>query len=103
MKELLQAVDELACAEYDRAAAKFGPAHNSPHEAYAVIFEEFEEAREDIHAFNYHFQNYWGSIKANAPNENFLKNMHRIAEHAAAEWVQVAAMCLKALVKDGDI
>jgi hypothetical protein len=36
-----------------RAAEKFGPTNNSPHESYAVIKEEFEEAQTDARMFEH--------------------------------------------------
>lgn len=96
MKELLEQVQKLTTAEYRRAAQKFGRANNSPHESYAVILEEYEEAIEEGKLFGWHMRCYWDAIKTNKKTKARLKHLQSIAEKAAAEWVQVAAMCYKA-------
>jgi len=99
VKNLLLDVHKLAEQEYDRAADKFGPTNNSPHESYSVILEEFEEAQEDSERFNECLALFWKCIKSNVYKNPMLSTMQEIAEHAAAEWVQVAAMCYKAMVE----
>ncbi|MCL1844431.1 MAG: hypothetical protein FWF77_00815 [Defluviitaleaceae bacterium] len=86
--------------EYDRAAAKFGAANNSPYESYAVILEEYEEAQEQIAKFAADFEIYWQRVKQNLTAEQYarLKCMQERAENAAAELIQVAAMCFKARI-----
>lgn len=63
---------ELIQAEYERANRKFPPFH-SPHEALAIIEEEFEELRQEV-----------------------FKHSHQ-PSLMAKEVVQVAAMCCKFL------
>ena len=48
MKELVDGVIRLVSEEYRRAAAEHGGAAHSPHEGYALIKEEIEEAREAL-------------------------------------------------------
>jgi hypothetical protein len=59
-------------AEYERATKIHGPM-NGPHEAYAVIKEEFDE--------------FWDEVKA--------KNLDKVK--ARKELIQVAAMCARAI------
>ena len=89
-------------AEYDRAAEKFGAKHNSAHEAYAVILEEYEEAMKESKFFVGQLREiYWrkvkGEIRWEPPEGGCLEEMYDAAKSAACEWVQVAAMCHKAL------
>ena len=83
-------------AEYARASAIHGPTFHSAHEGYAVILEEFEEAQTEDRAFEWNLRSWWNMIRANTPTKCQLQQCRRIAEAAAAEWTQVAAMCLKA-------
>jgi hypothetical protein len=103
MNELMAEVQASVFMEYERAAKKFGKANNSPHESYAVILEEFEEAKLCHETFRLHFANYWNFVKKNSEEAGHeLSVMRKFAEQAAAEWIQVAAMCYKATKKDGE-
>jgi len=82
--------------EYARACEKHGKYNNSPHESYAVILEEYEEAQEEAERFGLALGRFWGAVRSNSATGGILEAMQELAEKAAAEWVQVAAMCLKA-------
>ena len=100
MKELISEVQAAVLTEYERAAAKHGEKHNSSHEAYAVILEEYEEAMNESKAFESALNWYWSYIKQNLGKEDIdkrLEFMKATAEKASAEWAQVAAMCYKAM------
>ncbi|SHI24403.1 hypothetical protein SAMN02745823_03831 [Sporobacter termitidis DSM 10068] len=102
MKDLLLEVQASIFMEYERAKEKFGPTNNSPHESYAVILEEFEEAAADAADFQIKLDRFWSQVKRNISvdvRNSMLREMRECAEHAAAEWIQVAAMCYKATVK----
>jgi len=99
MDELLLQVQAAIFGEYSRAAAKFGKANNSPHESFAIIFEELQEAQEQAEAFGKLFDKYWQAVRKNMPTQEqdmILLHLRSMAEHAVAEWIQVAAMCYKA-------
>ena len=98
MSDLLGETQVSVLMEYNRAAEKFGKAHNSPHEGYAVILEEYEEAQQESDMFLRELEYYWGSVKRNSTfSDDTLENMQAYAMRAAAEWIQVAAMCYKAM------
>lgn len=99
MKDLLIEVQTSEFLEYNRASKKFGETNNSSHESYAVIKEEFEEAKEKQEDFESLFNRYWTRVKNNMDEAGALSELRSIAEHAAAEWIQVAAMCYKATAK----
>lgn len=86
--------------EYERAKAKFGAANNGPHESYAVILEEYQEALEAAEFFKKQLENYWITVRHNIKEEQgrTMMTMRDFAEQAAAEWIQVAAMCYKATI-----
>jgi hypothetical protein len=96
MKELLQSIIEAEDEELARASEKFGRCNNSHHESYGVILEEKQEAEEMAFEFDKLFSDLWDGVKRNDVNPETLKAMETAAQRAAAEWVQVAAMCRKA-------
>ena len=102
MKTALQDIRKAAINEYRRASEKFGPNNSGPHESYAVILEEYEEAKDEAVLFSILFDKYWQGVKKHkkgadrAALDQVLNDMQQHAEQTAAEWIQVAAMCLKA-------
>ena len=98
MKKLIEEITKLSTYEYSRAAEKFGKQHNSPHEAYAVIKEEFEEAQKNVFKVEQILDEFWEQTKANNTTlgENAVAALGREAILAACEFVQVAAMAYKA-------
>lgn len=100
MKDLLCEVQASVFMEYQRATAKFGKFNNSPHESYAVIKEEREEAQDEAEFFDQMFEQYWEVVKRNnnAEQRRLLPLMREAAEKAASEWIQAAAMCFKATI-----
>ena len=92
---------KIMMEEYQRAAAKFGERHNSPHEAYAVMKEEFEEAEEQINShLRTIMRDYWSAVKKSKfdieNNKKLADKIKNSALSAAAELIQVAAMAHKA-------
>ena len=101
VKDLIIEVQTAENMEYKRAAEKFGAANNSNHESYAIILEEFDEALAECEDVKLQLEGLWEAIKANKPQEtiNRIAQLVRVrAERAAAEFIQVAAMCYKATV-----
>ena len=98
MRALIHMIENAVRAEYSQASAMFGSKNNSLHESYGIIKEEFEEAKNECSAFDSWFNSFWDMIKSNNQSDipQTLKNMQTCAELAAAEWIQVAAMCYKA-------
>jgi len=86
--------------ELTRANEIYGERFNSPHEAYAVILEEFEEAVEGMSTIENDIDDFWIMVKNVRTPEtmrNTIGHLKRTAENTAMELVQVAAMCKKAL------
>lgn len=69
---------ELVCAELDQALYKFGD-FRSPHEAYAILLEEFDKL--------------WGDIKNNDGKSSW----------ANKEAIQIAAMAINYVVSYGNV
>lgn len=96
MKELKEAVKGLVREEYERAAKKFGEKFNSPHEAYAVLKEEMEEAQKEMRYTLGQTEVYWIRIKENRITDGTLEVIEERALNAACELIRVAAMAYKA-------
>ncbi len=62
MDAIKQKIYELTETELKAANEKF-PLFASSHEAYAVIFEEFDEAREELETVEYSLDKFWTEVK----------------------------------------
>lgn len=100
MNELIESVAKLAEEEYQRASAKFGPKNNSPHESYAVLLEETEEAQEQVSVIQSRMEAFWLTVKGDATDAMgvYLNSIKMAAILGACELIQVAAMADKALM-----
>lgn len=95
-----QKIYELTETELKAANEKF-PLFASSHEAYAVIFEEFDEAREELETVEYSLDKFWTEVKENESPEVKNKRLTRIYENAvklAVEAIQTAAMARKGIL-----
>ena len=98
MEELLNEVEQAAKSELVRANKK-NPLFNSLHQAYGVLAEEIDEARESFkyteEAFDKFFmcmrKDHYGSAR------DYLEDVWAGATDCAAEMIQVAAMAQKAI------
>lgn len=108
MAALLADLDAATVAELSRADKKHSRKHNSPHEAYAVILEELLEAQENMETLSWMMDALVTWMRADAVL-GFIdgaKEINKVALHAAAELVQVAAMCQKTargFAADGEV
>lgn len=99
MEELMKAVSALAGEEYQRAAAEHGGAANTPHEGYALIKEEVEEAKEELVAVEEQLGHLWTEVKADETEHipHYTAHIKQLAILGACELIQVAAMTDKAV------
>lgn len=99
MNELIGSVTALVGEEYRRAAAEWGPAANSPHEGYALLKEEAEEAEEQVSIVSQKMITLWWAVKANTTDSQigYINEVRTAAILGACELIQVAAMADKAL------
>lgn len=93
----LSEIQKLVNEELEEANKKY-PLFHSDHEAYAVIKEEIEECEEDIRKMEMVLSYFWSNTKRDKNSDNLIEGMKKIAMHAAAEAIQVAAMCDKTLI-----
>lgn len=99
MKKLTTEVTDLIDREYGRAAEQHGVKHYSPHEAYAVIKEEIEEAQDELEVVEDKLDEFWKAAKRDflyGCNLN-AEIIYKRAMSGACELIQVAAMAKKAL------
>lgn len=100
MDAIKQKIYELTEMELKAANEKF-PLFASSHEAYAVIFEEFDEAREELEMVEYSLDKFWTEVKENESQEVKNKRLTRIYENAvklAVEAIQTAAIARKGIL-----
>lgn len=97
MEELINVLKSITTLEKYRGILNYGT-FNSTHEAYSVTLEELQEAQEELTACSDVLNYIWNETK----NDTYLQLtkdydlMYKRAINAAAECVQVAAMCSKA-------
>ena len=101
MLDLLNDLERLIKNERQRADKIHPPVFNSNHEAYAVIYEELDEAQDEEEFFSIGIKKLWDLIKRDEKCEELYRVMYTIALRACAEWLQVAAMCEKAIESEG--
>lgn len=89
-------VRELVEVELAAANERF-PQFHSAHEGYAVILEELEETKESLCNMELTLKQAWGHIKDNRSARFELVLAGLVAQNAACEAIQVAAMCRKFL------
>lgn len=93
----LSEIQKLVNEELEEANKKY-PLFHSDHEAYAVIKEEIEECEEDIWKMEMVLSYFWSNTKRDKNSDNLVGGIKKIAMHAAAKAIQVAAMCDKASI-----
>lgn len=98
MKDILTEIDRIAADELERAN-KVHPLFHSDHEGVAIIEEEIMEVNADLEMVDCLFSN----LKINVFRDNtkhikkteLIEKLKQNAELAAAELIQVIAMCDK--------
>lgn len=99
MEELMRAVSDLVDKEYGWAAKTHGGAAASPHEGYALIKEEIEEADQEMERLKKKLAFLWLNVKNDADDmvQRNFEDMKSMAIAGACELIQVAAMADKGI------
>ena len=89
-------VEVLVDKELQAALEEYG-LFASKHEAYAVILEEADEAKEELETLEMCLKNLWEAIKENDTVQIPLcvHDVKRVAIDLVCEAIQIAAMCRK--------
>lgn len=96
MKELLKTVQEAVEEEIKRTKEEYGyKPFNSPHEGYAVLKEEVEEAEEEIQRIKDRLDSVWWQVREDVYPDRAIYLLKNHAELLACEAIQVAAMAQK--------
>lgn len=91
--------------ELEAANQKF-PLFNSTHEAFAVILEEAEKAKEEAGNLDILMNNFWIGVKENHDPEVLheeLTGIYKTALDLAVEAIKTAAMARKGIISSIDI
>lgn len=100
MDAIKQKIYELTETELKAANEKF-PLFASSHETYGVIFEEFEETRDELNELESSVDRFWLGVKQNT---SYIVEIDRLAEiyeravRLAVEAIQTAAMARKGIL-----
>lgn len=100
MDAIKQKIYELTETELKAANEKF-PLFASSHEAYGVIFEEFDETRDELESLEYSIDQFWSDVKENSSKDVKNDRLTRIYEKSinlAVEAIQTAAMARKGIL-----
>ena len=90
-------IKQLAAEELEDANAKHEPRFHSPHEAYAVLLEEFEELKAEVEYMEFILKNMWQAIKRDNNHVGLCEVLKKTTIQAIQEGIQVIAMCDKAM------
>ena len=97
MSTIVKPVNLLVETEYERAAQLHGAVFASPHEGYGVIAEEVQEAGDALEIAESVMKQLLLAIREEKPRSmiDLVDCIRDQAVNAAAECIQVAAMCEK--------
>ena len=91
--DALVSINQAVCYELQQITKKYGVHYASPHEGYAVLKEEVEEAEESMQLLNEKFSKIWQNIRINWNDPTAVYEAQQSAVALAEEAVQCAAVC----------
>ena len=91
--DALVSINQAVCYELQAIIKKHGAHYASPHEGYAVLKEEYEEAQECLELLNSKLDEIWKNVKMNWNDSTVIYQAQQSAIALAEEAVQCAAVC----------
>ena len=91
--DALVSINQAVCYELQAITKKYGAHYASPHEGYAVLKEESEEAEESMQLLNEKLSKIWQNIRINWNDPTAVYEAQQSAVALAEEAVQCAAVC----------
>lgn len=88
-----EAIEKAVAYELQNIVKKYGAVYASNHEAYAVLLEEVEEAKEEYKCMKIWLKAAWRNVKDNQDLEIIVKKIKEHAIELIKESVQCAAVC----------
>ena len=101
--DALVSINQAVCYELQAITKKYGVHSASPHEGYAVLKEEVEEAAECIELLNDKLSAIWQNVKMNWNDSTVINQAQQSAIALAEEAVQRAAVCERFCVTVDDM
>ena len=92
-----KSIEQAVCYELQNIVKVHDPTYHSPHEGYAVLLEEYQEAIEDTRFMSNRLECVWHAVRNDDP-KTLLNNLGEVREFALAlaeEAIQCAAVCEK--------
>jgi hypothetical protein len=95
MQELINGINALAADEKSRACAKYGPAYHSVNELQGVLTQEVSEVEAEFNSITRLMFQLHDAIHRKRDASTTVDAMEQAAINAAAEAIQIAAVCQK--------
>ena len=101
--DALVSINQAVCYELQAITKKYGAHYASPHEGYAVLKEEVEEAAESLELLKDKLSAIWQNVKMNWNDSTVIYQASQSAIALAEEAVQCAAVCERYIATVDDL
>lgn len=92
-----ESIEKAVCYELQQVVKIYGAVYNTPHEGYAVLKEEIEEAELSLKLIKEDLDYIWDRVKLDTLKEPEIRLTEKHAINLAKEAVQCAAVCRRYL------
>jgi len=91
--DALVSINQAVCYELQAITKKYGAHYASPHEGFAVLKEEVEEAEESLQLLKDKLSTIWQNVRMNWNDSTVIYQAEASTIALAEEAVQCAAVC----------